>query len=359
MVTKSTNRDVAAKHGEEQQRGTQQRRAEPADHSHYIKQTAGARSMLPDGWPVSPKRVALEEDPLVYPGIEISPIDDDDPIRIFGAVLERPLIPPPVTKARWEDLQTWTALHALTSIGAARNPLGVSTGERPDRHLVHGERSWPTELTQLTVDHLKRQDLAQVRAFGRRLRLRIQSRASEYEHLQGRVATITKTRDGGLPKDDRVLLADLETALLEDKGFVGEGQDLTNGLPSNLGNRGFYGVYGPFDLTVQKLPGNNEIAISASCQIPVRRSEAIEALANRIAKKDKEHNEILIVTCGVPDEYGYACVADHALFQFLWESRNSGIDIIPDKPKHLRGILIHSLDSPRLLHWQASDDVPW
>lgn len=31
VVAKSTNHDVAAKHGEEQQRGTQQRRAQPAD----------------------------------------------------------------------------------------------------------------------------------------------------------------------------------------------------------------------------------------------------------------------------------------------------------------------------------------
>jgi hypothetical protein len=296
---------------------------------------------------------------LVYLGVELSPIDDDDPIKILGAVLEQPFVPGPVDKHRREDLQTWAALHALTSIGVARHPLGVLTGDKPDRQLVHGNRAWPTELTQLTVDNLRRQDLAQVRAFGRRLRLGVQSRPSEYQHLQGRIVTITKQPDEVLPKDDQHLLADLETALAENKGFVGEGHDLTNGLPMQLGSRGFYGKHGPFDVIAQAHPGANEIAISASCQIPVRRSEAIAALGDRIAAKDKPQNEILIVTCGVPDEYGYVCVADHAIFQFLWESRQAGIDIIPKKPAHLRAVLIHSLDSPRFLHWQLNDDVPW
>jgi hypothetical protein len=47
VVAKSTNHDVAAEHGEEQQRGTQQRRAQPADR--VITLSAGCLSMRTTG----------------------------------------------------------------------------------------------------------------------------------------------------------------------------------------------------------------------------------------------------------------------------------------------------------------------
>jgi hypothetical protein len=171
--------------------------------------------------------------------------------------------------------------------------------------------------------------------------------------------TITKQPDAKLPKNDGRLLSELERALEENRGFLGEGQDLSHGLPEKLGERGLYGVHGPFDVTVHLNPGSNEIAVSPSGHFPVHRSEAIAALAKRVAAKDHPRNEVLIVSCSAPDEFGFVCVADQSIFQLLWDARQSGVDILPEKPAHIQGILIHSWNSRYLFHWQSSNDLPW
>lgn len=289
-----------------------------------------------------------------------SPGAEDDPFVILGAVLDQPFLPGPINKDRREDLQLWSLLQALAATGAACHPLGLRQGEDPpDRYLIHGSRTWGTELTELTVQDV-RQDLSPVRRFGRALQERMRERASEFPHLQGRIVTLSKLPAPPMPREHEQLLNNLEAALAEDKGFVGEDLDLSQGPPAQLGTRGIYGDHGPFNVIVNpSVDGSTEIVISATSQSQVYLSEAVAALGSRIDAKDKECNEVLVITCGLVDGYGYTCPADQVIFQLLHEALQTETSILPKKPTHIRGILIHLWNTPFLAHWEAGDDLPW
>lgn len=187
------------------------------------------------------------------------------------------------------------------------------------------------------------------------LHQRVESDHAVYSHLAGRAVLIQKNSASMLPKKDGPLIHEIALALKENKGVL-----LFEGINHVPGDRGRYGRYGPFEVTVQAIPGIDGIGIFVACEFQVRRSEAIAALANRVAIKDKPGNDILIVTCRVPDPYGWVSASDHAIFQQLLRAHQSGVNIMPKKPTHIRGIMIHaSPDSPELILLNDSDDVPW
>lgn len=287
---------------------------------------------------------------------------ENDPVVILSSVLDQPFLAGPISKERKEDLQLWSMLQALAASGVARHPLGAKVGEDPpDRYLIHGDRTWGTELTELTVQDI-RTDLAPVRWFGRKLQERLRGRANDFVHLHGRTLTLNKMPDQAMPRDQEQLLQLLESVLKEDKGYMGEDMDLSQGLPQQLGTRGRYGDHGPFSVIVNPTaPGvnNNQIIVSAFSQSQVRSSEAVAALADRVAAKDKEGNEVLIVTCGLIDANGYICPADGMIFQLLRRTAGAGVSILPQKPTNIRGLLIHQWNSPFLFHWETGSDLPW
>lgn len=295
-------------------------------------------------------------------GIELIPVDTpDDPIMITTAVLDHPVVVGPVDLHRREDLELWSALHALAYYGVGRHPLGVVTGDKPDRMLTLGDRSWGTELTQLTIGDIAsavrptpREQMAQAHRFRDRLQARIESIGSSYPHLEGQAVTIQKLFRQTLPKKDEALLNQIAEALKEDKGFLFEGPGHARS------DRGQYGNFGPFDVTVQAIPDLEGINIFVACDFEVRQSEAIAALAKRVAAKDVPGNDILIVTCCVPDPQGWASATDHSIFHHLRSAQDSGLLILQEKPAHIRGILIHeSPDAPGLILLNDSQDVPW
>jgi hypothetical protein len=88
-------------------------------------------------------------------------------------------------------------------------------------------------------------------------------------------------------------------------------------------------------------------------------SEAVAALAARIAVKDKTGNEILIVSCGLVDAYGYTCPPGQAIFRLLSQALADGKSVLPVNPTHIRGVLIHLWNTPYVCHWERDHDVPW
>lgn len=175
-----------------------------------------------------------------------------------------------------------------------------------------------------------------------------------YRHLVGRAVTIQKYSAGVLPKKDGPLLDQIAEALKQDKGV------LFTGPAMSPGGQGDYGHYGPLAVSLQAVPGIAGFGIYMAYDFQVRRSEAIAAFAERVAKKDEPGNDVLLVTCGVPDERGWASASDHALFLHLDAAYKSGISLLPKKPTHIRGIMIHaSTDAPGLILLRDTDDVPW
>jgi hypothetical protein len=103
--------------------------------------------------------------------LEGSAADDPDGTEssVAPAVLNHRVMPGPVDKDRWEDLQAWGFLQACALNGHFKgHPMGLRRGtDPPDRILSYGDQEFGLELTQLTVGSL-RQRLADVRRVGRR-----------------------------------------------------------------------------------------------------------------------------------------------------------------------------------------------
>ena len=276
-------------------------------------------------------------------------------IMPVGGVLDQQRLPPfGNDKNRLEDLQIWSVLQALACRAGTRHPLAVRPGnDPPDRVLVHEQREWPTELTELTIENI-RGDLAPVRKFGRQLQQRLRERSREWQHLSGRTVLLAKHDDEALPRDIGQALDELERVFAEDNGFTGE--DVGSG-PEAM--RGFYGHHGPFSVTVNQTSKDGEVIVSATSSFPLSRNDAIAAFRSRVLAKDIPGNQILIVSCGLPDKQGYVCPFDHAIFQLLYDSIADGIEIMPSSVTNIRGVLVHLWDTDRFFAWGEGVDFPW
>lgn len=279
----------------------------------------------------------------------------DDPMVIVGSISDQPVVPGPISKERREDWQVFAFLHALTLTGSGHHPFKVEPGGNPPDRLLEGPNGrWGVELTELTFKDV-REDLAPVRAFGRRLQERLFSEPDTYGHLNGRLVTLSMIREGTTIQEPDVLLAELAELLAEDHGFMGQGMDLSAGLPEQLGEAGRLGEHGPFVVTVQG-QGSGPVVVSASVNARVKLSQMLDALADRIKDKDVQGNDVLVISLGFPDQRGYRCPADLGLAKLLYEAADEGRKVINVEPTHIRGIAIQLWSNARLLLWGQG---PW
>jgi hypothetical protein len=288
--------------------------------------------------------------------------DSNDSLWLMPAShLDLSVLPGPLSQARREDMQTWSFLLA-TSLSEEEHPLGVQPGnDPPDRVLTGPEGSWALELTVLTVPEF-RADLARARTAGRQLEEALRANADRYEHLKGRVVAVSPASPlEPLPRDALESLPAILGALSDDRGYVGEGVDLSQGFPKVWPNRrGFYGQHGPFHVQVNGGGRVDEITVSSSAQASIRRSEAVDALAKRIEAKDRPENELLLITCGLPDEWGYLCALDSLLFAQLLGDAQEVRNSLPE-PEHLNAVVMHEWNGPKWteLYRAPGKSVPW
>ena len=219
--------------------------------------------------------------------------------------------------------------------------------------LVYGNREWLTELTELTIENV-RGDLARVRSIGRQLQQRLREPTADLTHLNGRMVMLAKQAGQTLSRDTLQLLDKLTDVLAEDKGFVGE--DIGSG--PDMG-RGTYGNHRPFIVTVNQTSPSGEVIVSATSQSELFRSEVIAAFGKCVTEKDLPENEIVVISCGLPDKQGYICPYDHAIFLTLQKAIAEGIDILPTPPTNIRGGLVLLWDTDQLFTWGEGDDFPW
>ncbi|MEV6526352.1 hypothetical protein AB0M43_30890 [Longispora sp. NPDC051575] len=255
----------------------------------------------------------------------------------------------PLETDRIEDLQILSLVEALSLRGQVEHPVSVRRPlqDPPDRIVGQGEREHSVELTNLTfVDF--RSDLAKVRQLGRRLADEIQARSDTLPHLTGRYVTVSSAGDPPprSRKEIEVAVGLIASALQEDRGFVGEGLDLTNGFPQHMPPNGMYGsIEGVF---VQVYPADQSLGmvpVIASCQAELPLAEIRESIRHRVAAKDDPRNEVLVMTLGLPDKPGYICPPDKWLFDFIVEH---GPGLLPT-PKHLDVVILHLWGTAEIL----------
>ncbi len=88
----------------------------------------------------------------------------------------------------------------------------------------------------------------------------------------------------------------------------------------------------------------------------------MDALAARTAEKDREPNEILIVSCGLPDERGYVCQVDNFIFQALWDVRakQSPLGSLVPEPAVVDGVMLHQFGGNLLeVYKRPGVRLPW
>jgi hypothetical protein len=281
----------------------------------------------------------------------------DEPLYLVpGQPVDQLAIPSGLDQDRLEDMQVWAFLSDLTAAGG-RHPLAVEVGEDPpDRYLGTSDYRWGIELTELTSTQV-RAELAQIRAFGRQLERQLQE--DDLPHLTGR-RVVLSTHDKGSVSNSPDLIAAIRRALKEDKGCVGEGYG-DEGVPLQLPTHGMYGVLGPFVMQVYEdssAPG--VISVTASVQAQFRHAEVVEALQERINRKDNPPNDLLLISCGLPDPAGYICPLDVFLFAQIFEQTQEIQEALAE-PEHLKAVVVHS---PRAnafveLFRRPGSSVPW
>jgi len=290
---------------------------------------------------------------------------EDDPLCIVPAQpVDAPAVQGPFSGARREDAQLWSFLGVLSCAGLANNPLTVhlpEAGDPPDRILASPTVTWNLELTQISLgDVLK--NVAVVRQLGRAVEKQIKEEWADYAHLRGRRATLSVLDLAKLPRRTAPLVAEICDALREDRGYVGEGLDLSNGLPDQIPGdaRGFYGNHGPVIVQVDQIPEAPEAFLAvSSTQAQFHRSEAMAALQRAVSEKDDVRNNVVLVTCGLPDSHGFLCPMDFFLFEEVAQTIASGYKVQP--PQHLHGVVLHHWPTGRLTEvWEREDTMlPW
>jgi hypothetical protein len=292
-------------------------------------------------------------------GLDVTePGREDDPLCIIPASpLDAPALEGPLTKDRREDLQILAFTLAVSLAADGGHPIDIRPGgDPPDRLIRVNGREQTVELTELTVFDV-RHELALARQVGRALRERLNSDALRNAYLVGRRVALAVLPSEPLPRDTELLLDKLCVLLAEDRGCVGDGVDLTRGLPERWPtDRGPYGQSGPVHVSVYPDGVPGEILVSAACQAEIRLSQTVHALESRVRAKDTPASELLVMSCGMPDNRGYQCALDPFMFQFIEANR----DHLQLSPRHLKSVVLHLWGTPRWLQlYRSEDSVPW
>ena len=218
------------------------------------------------------------------------------------------------------------------------------------------------ELTELTLEHVRR-DLARMRSFAREVETELRS-SPGHAHLEGRVVQLSNAPSAGeqLPNQTGELKSQLISLLADDKGHVGQGVDFSEGPPDKLPmDKGFYEQAGPIFVQVDGngLPGR--ITVSSSVQTEIRESQVVNALAARVAAKDRRPSEILVVSCGLPDQRRYTCPVEAFIFQAILEAKTRSSGSLIQEPSTLRGVVLHCFGDTRLIevYRAGAAAVPW
>lgn len=234
----------------------------------------------------------------------------------------------------------------------------LAKGEDPPDCIVTANGiPYGVELTELTAGDTRR-EIAEARRLGRDMQARIERDTKEFLHLMGRTIVLNNVPPRAFSTAERsAALEEISIALKTDLGFVGDGVDQSHGLPSEWTSRnGFYGSHHGVFVQVYAGGADEKPMVISMCQAEVRLSDCLKTLEARINAKDRPENDVLLLTCGLPDERGYVCPVDSFMFQFIQEHSSS----LQFRPACLKSIVLHLWNTPNWIELYSSDiAVSW
>lgn len=287
----------------------------------------------------------------------------NDPIWIVpSSPLYISLYPNGLTKSQAEDLQILDWLSFIRGIAAIYSPVCIDVGgDPPDRLLTTPLGKLGVELRQLTLPRV-RQELAPLRDYGQRLQARLQDEQNNFQHLVGKRLHITLIEANHTQNLDSNT-QDLLKILVNDVGVVGEDVVINDdaGFPNQWPktHRGFYGKIGQFMAQVYAdgIPG--DLLVSCAAQTQVRFSEAVNALSQAISEKDISGNDVILITCGLPDVRGFQCPLDQWLYNHIECNRSQITSTI--QPKNVKSVILRLWNSHKVmeLYRHQGLTMPW
>lgn len=124
------------------------------------------------------------------------------------------------------------------------------------------------------------------------------------------------------------------------------------------------GNYGDVDgLTVRvevRRPGEtSQVTVGVGVQFSA--SKVLGVLTDRIRSKDRPGNDIVLVTTGLIDQFGYVCPQDKWMFKLIMDNYGKHGAANRLSPDHISGVVMHNWNSPFIcpLYSRPGVNLPW
>ncbi|MGW0035728.1 hypothetical protein [Gordonia sp. NPDC003376] len=253
-----------------------------------------------------------------------------------------------------EDQQFWQLMIGAELLGIVSEITSYTHPDTdpPDLVVSVGDDTFNVELTSITAPQVSRQRLAEVRSVGRRLSERLTGTPDRYSHLVGKQVWVFDRSgdDTRLPRRAGGKLATLIDAIAReletDFGVVSgippnPDGTIPQSVPASIVQRGRREVEGYY-LEIHPDHANPSAPAMATgmAQITIETARLEQEFLSRIAKKDRGPNDILIITTGLPDDTGYACPADHFVYNTLARRIRQGL-LKPPATSELRQVIFN------------------
>jgi hypothetical protein len=247
-----------------------------------------------------------------------------------------------------------TAAQFIGATGALTNYQRVPN-DPPDLLVSIDERQpLAVELTTLSTSDVSRQRLHEIRTIGQALQDWLNGNPADHPHLRGRIIGLLEmSSDQSRPAKRRGaqfdgLISDLASALSADFGVIqgfppNPDGSLPEVIPAEVAQQGRKTVH---EYSLEVHPGDPPDAppkVIANVQLEIYEDDLRERLLSKIAEKDIEQNQILLISTGLVDTLGYVMTGDQFVFHCVHELLQAGLRF---NPVHLCQVILHQWGTP-------------
>lgn len=283
-----------------------------------------------------------------------------DRVWDFGTMpLETKVLPGPIEKSVIETQQFSDLMRVAQASGATQALQSYVPGNDPPDLIVTpiGGTPLAVELTTLSVTHLARQRLNEIRRLGRDLGAKVADKPDKFEHLVGRTVSLAEHEsDARRPRkrtaaERAALVEALAYTLEDDFGIAFEWPSEYNDaeeIPAHVAQLGVRRIE-EYALTVHRSQpeGSAPPSITADIQLRINETDLLARLKERIDAKDIAANQVLLISTGLVDSQGYVVRGDLFIYHKVKEICLASE--LAFKPKHLNQVILH--------HWGSNEAI--